>query len=325
MRTQGAPQRQRHDRPVQSAGPPSAADSRPCSRAASGLSRSNPGDLDCGPQARKTLRNTDPCGHRLNAWSRSPSPSGHAATNAPAQATIGPRGQKITRNEEEVSFGIRKKIQRKPREFQTAGGSWVSERCWSPAQARCLLRDLGHAQAADVRAHPCKERGVVGPARDVAAAARYQMRLQPPLEVRRLQRSGSGAKAGAPVGPGLPGWASFFVSSALAIGFIGFRDYRSVSEEIDGNIDILKYGIKLLMNISGQQYLRYTSVRLTFDRGPLFVQRMILPRIVETILNRFSGKTALRAQNGKRSPRKSMYQTYGFTGTETYPSGAFNR
>lgn len=163
MRTLGAPQSQRHTRAVQSAGPPSAADSRPCSRAASGLSRSNAGDLDCGPQARKTLRKTDPCAHRLNAWSRSPSPSGHAATNAPAQATIGPRGQKITLNEEEVSYGIRKKIQWKHREFQTAGRSWVAGRCWSPAQARCLLRDLSHAQAVDVRAHPCKERGVVGP------------------------------------------------------------------------------------------------------------------------------------------------------------------
>jgi hypothetical protein len=115
------------------------------------------------------------------------------------------RTQDITRNEEEVSFGIRRKIQRKHREFQTAGRSWVSERRWSPAQMRCPLRDPGHGQAADVRAHPCKERGVVGPARDVAAAARQQMRNQPPLEVRRLQRSGSGAEAGAPDGPGIPG------------------------------------------------------------------------------------------------------------------------
>lgn len=44
------------------------------------------------------------------------------------------------------------------------------------------------------------------------------------------------------------------------------------------------------MDITGQRYLRYTSDRLTFDRGPLFVQRMILPRIVETIMNRFSGE-----------------------------------
>ena len=79
------------------------------------------------------------------------------------------------------------------------------------------------------------------------------------------------------------------------------------------------------MNITGQRYLRYTSDRLTFDRGPLFVQRMILPRIIETIMNQFSGKTAPRSQNEKRSPRQSMYQTYGFTGTETYPRGAFNR
>ena len=61
---------------------------------------------------------------------------------------------------------------------------------------------------------------------------------------RRLRCDGSSAVGAGPrpehLTAGLPGWASFFVSSALAIGFIGFRDYRSVSEGNDGNIDILK-------------------------------------------------------------------------------------
>jgi hypothetical protein len=39
------------------------------------------------------------------------------------------------------------------------------------------------------------------PVREVAAAAQCHMRIQPPHEVRRLQRNGSGAKGGAPLRP----------------------------------------------------------------------------------------------------------------------------
>ena len=39
-------------------------------------------------------------------------------------------GRKSTRTEEDVSYGIRKKILGKNREFQTAGRRWVSDRCW---------------------------------------------------------------------------------------------------------------------------------------------------------------------------------------------------
>lgn len=143
-----------------------------------------------------------------------------------------------------------------------------------------------------MRDHRYKQRGVLGP----LARSRLRDGVRCGFS-RRLRCDGSNALAAGPraephYGPGRPRWASFIVSSAAAIGVIGFRPSRSVSEKIDCNIAILKYGIKLLMNPADQLYPRYTSVRITSDRDPLFVQRMILPRTAETIMGRFSRKLA---------------------------------
>jgi hypothetical protein len=97
-------------------------------------------------------------------------------------------GRKSTRTKEDVSYGIRKKILGKNREFQTAGRRWVSDRCRHYGYPRLTveLRDQSEHVGKTRVARLMREAGLQGRQRRASRPRTTQSDHAGPIAPNRL-------------------------------------------------------------------------------------------------------------------------------------------